>query len=324
MSRIGSQSFDWRLFAHSLAGIRWTWMLGAFFFILATYYGRALRWAVLLRPICPRPSMRNLLSATVIGFAALMLFGRPGEMVRPYLIAVKERVSLASQLAAWVLERIFDLLMALLVFGFALARIRGSGVTVGPGLAWVMAVGGRFVTVSSLALLALLLAFRHLAEPMRRRLSSALRFLPDAQRQRIERLVGAFAEGVESTRSDWALLLLLIYSVLEWALVAACYWCMARAFADSITLSLTDVLIFMGFVTFGSVVQIPGVGGGMQVTAVVVLTELFGARLEVATMLALMIWIITFVAIVPVGLAAAVKEGLNWRSLRQIRQEVSE
>ena len=39
-----------------------------------------------------------------------MLLGRPGEFVRPYLIAVKERVPVTSQLAIWVLERIFDLL----------------------------------------------------------------------------------------------------------------------------------------------------------------------------------------------------------------------
>ena len=62
--------------------------------------------------------MRNLLSATVIGFTAITLFGRPGEFVRPYLIALKEKVPVTSQLAAWLLERIFDLLMALLLFGF--------------------------------------------------------------------------------------------------------------------------------------------------------------------------------------------------------------
>ena len=58
----------------------------------------------------------------------------------------------------------------------------------------------------------------------------------------------------------------------------------------------------MGFVSFGSVVQIPGIGGGMQVVAVLVLTELFGVRLELATSFADPDWILTFVAIVPVGL----------------------
>ena len=43
----------------------------------------------------------------------------------------------------------------------------------------------------------------------------------------------------------------------------------------------------MGFVSFGSIVQIPGIGGGMQVVSVLVLTELFGVRLELATAFAL-------------------------------------
>ena len=73
----------------------------------------------------------------------------------------------------------------------------------------------------------------------------------------------------------------------------------------------------MGFVSFGAVVQIPGIGGGTQVVAIVVLTELFGVRLELATR-SPFVWIITFVAIVPVGLGLALKEGLDWRSLRQI------
>ena len=53
-----------------------------------------------------------------------------------------------SQFAAWVLERIFDLLMALLVFAFALSRVQASGVQVGERLAWVLAVGGRIVVAA--------------------------------------------------------------------------------------------------------------------------------------------------------------------------------
>ena len=90
-----------------------------------------MRWAVFLKPLKPHPSMRNLLSATVVGFTAITLFGRPGEFVRPYLIARKEQVPVTSQFAAWVLERIFDLLMALLLFAFALTRVQTSGLHVG-------------------------------------------------------------------------------------------------------------------------------------------------------------------------------------------------
>jgi uncharacterized membrane protein YbhN (UPF0104 family) len=104
----------------------------------------------------------------------------------------------------------------------------------------------------------------------------------------------------------------------------SCYWCLARAFAGNADFTFVKVLILMGFVAFGGVVQVPGVGGGTQVVAVLVLTELFGVRLELATSFALLIWILSFVVVVPVGLVLAVKEGLDWHSLRKIGREASQ
>jgi hypothetical protein len=322
-TRFFVQGFDWAVFAASFSHLRWPWLALSLVPIFGTYFGRALRWAVFLKPLKPHASLSNLLIATIIGFTAIALFGRPGEFIRPYLIAVKERVPIPSQLAAWVLERIFDLLMALLVFGFALSRVQASGVQVGSRLAWVLSWGGWAIAWLSLAILMAIVLMRHVAEPLERWLMRLARFLPEAQFQRIGKLVSGFVQGVESTRSDAALLAIFLYSALEWLLIAACYWCVARAFAGTLALSLVDVLIFMGFVSFGAIVQIPGVGGGMQVVSVLVLTELFGVRFELATSFALFIWILTFVVIVPFGLVLALKEGLNWHSLRQIGREAS-
>ena len=60
---------------------------------------------------------------------------------------------------------------------------------------------------------------------------------------------------------------------------------------------LTDILIFVGFVAFGAVIQIPGIGGGVQVVTVIVLTELFSLNFETSSGLAILIWAITFVVI---------------------------
>ncbi len=323
-AQLASRGFDWNLAAAGFVRLRWRWLALSLVPIGSTYGVRALRWSVFLKPLKARPSLRNLLSATVIGFTAITLFGRPGEFVRPYLIALKERVPATSQFAAWVLERIFDLLMALLLFAFALTRVQASGIQVGPKLEWLLAFGGSIVGVACVSILAILLSFRHFAEPGRRRLVAFLRFLPEARFLRMEKWIAAFVQGVESTRSDGALLAVFLYSVLEWVLIAACYWCLAQAFAGLIDLNLVDVLIFMGFVSFGAAIQIPGIGGGIQVVSVLVLTELFGVRLELATSFALLIWILSFVVVVPVGLVLAVKEGLDWHSLRKIGQEASQ
>jgi len=316
--RFSAPAFDWRLAAAAVAGLNWTWIAISLAPVAGAYYVRALRWAVLLKPLQPRPSVRNLLSATLIGFTAITLFGRAGEFVRPYLIAVKEEVPFPSQVAAWLLERIFDLLMALLFFAFALMRITSTGVHAGPRIAWALAAGGRVVAAACLGLLLLLFAMRHFAEPVRRYLTDWIRFWPERHVARAERLLVACVQGVASVRSDAALLAIFLYSVLEWLLIAASYWCLACSFAAVLHFSFLDVLIFVGFVSFGAAVQIPGIGGGLQVVAVVVLTELFGIRLEPATSFAMLIWILSFVVVVPIGLLLTVKEGLDWRSLRQM------
>lgn len=321
LAQLRDRIFDWGLFFSTLRGINWGWMACAIVLLYGTYLGRALRWGVLLRPVKPHASLANLLSATVIGFTAITLFGRPGEIVRPYLIANKEKVPLTSQLAAWLLERIFDLLMALLVFGYALAKAKSSGMRVGPSLAWVFATGGKAVGAISVVLIVMLFVFRHFGEKAATRLTDALRFLPERHYTRAAHMARAFVQGIESTRSDTALLALLAYSVLEWVLIAGCYWCVAQAFSHLLRLGWVDILIYMGFVSFGAVVQIPGIGGGTQVVSVLVLTELFATKLEVATSFSLFIWIITFVVIIPVGLLMALHEGLNWRGLRQIGRE---
>jgi len=87
--------------------------------------------------------------------------------------------------------------------------------------------------------------------------------------------------------------------------------------------TIVDVLILMGFVSFGAVVQIPGVGGGVQVVSVLVLTKIFGLPVEAATSLAVILWATTFVVIVPFGLVLALHEGLSWRKLRQLEQEAA-
>jgi ABC-type microcin C transport system permease subunit YejB len=50
---------------------------------------------------------------------------------------------------------------------------------------------------------------------------------------------------------------------------------------------------------------------------------LFAAKLEVATSFAIFIWVMSFVVVVPVGLIWALKEGLNWRKLRDLGREAS-
>src|SRR6266567_8533009 len=113
------QHFDWAKLL--LYRPRWGHIVRGVVFIYLTYFLRALRWKIFLRPERKNASILGLVAPTVIGFSGLALLGRPGEFIRPYLIARRESLSFASQLGVWTVERIFDVgafavLMAIDVF----------------------------------------------------------------------------------------------------------------------------------------------------------------------------------------------------------------
>ena len=316
--RLRSSGFSWRAFVESLEKADWNWLGLALVLILGTYVGRALRWEVMLRPLAGNANFVRLLQATCIGFTAVVLFGRAGEPVRPFLIARNEGVSFSSQVAAWVVERILDILMILIIFGIALTQVSHSEIRSSPKVALILQAGGFAAGVTGLACMALLLGLRQFRGKVQQRIMAGLSFLPATVQARIATFLAAFGEGAQSTRSSSFTFLLVFYSMLEWLVIVICFYCVFRAFPATMGLGFADIIIVLGFVCFGSVVQIPGVGGGMQIVTVLVLTEFYGVTLEAASSVALMLWLVSFVIIVPVGLALAFHEGIKWRSLKNI------
>jgi len=310
--------FEWRAFAASFLHLDWRWIALALVLSVGTCYGRALRWAVMLRPLEPRPDVWSIFKATAIGFTAVVLLGRPGEFVRPYLIALKEKVPLSSQLAAWVLERLCDLLAILLVFGFAVSQIHASRASLGRTFRWALTTGGYAVGILAAVCLLLLVMMARFSGIMRARLVAALGFLPKRHHERVARMVGAFMDGTAATQDQASVLRLCLYTMLEWALIVLCFVCVFKSCPQTRLFALQDVVIFIGFVSFGSVVQIPGVGGGMQLVAVVVLNELYRVPIEIATSLAIVVWMVSFLVIVPIGLGFAFHEGINWRKFKDL------
>jgi uncharacterized membrane protein YbhN (UPF0104 family) len=320
--RLRSTPFQWQLFLTTFYRINWIWLAASIVLMLLTYVGRALRWEVMLRPLGRKLSIRTMIYDTAIGFTAVVLLGRPGELVRPYLISVSAGVPFSSQMAAWLLERILDLLVVLLLFGYGLAHIPAHSSALGPGLRWILGAGGYLVAFISAACVLFLILFRNFSDPIRRRLLSGLTFLPPKHYERAEHMLAAFSQGMESTRDPVFLSLLLAYTAAEWVIIVGSYYTLFRSFPATSHFEITDVVIFFGFVAFGSIVQIPGIGGGIQVASIVVLTEIYCLPLEAATGLAIFIWILTFVVVVPFGLLCAFHQGINWSKLRHLSQDV--
>lgn len=318
-----TSGFDWNEFRGALLHVSWSWLTAGIILALGTYVGRALRWEVMLRPLRKDASLWRILTATAIGFTSVVLFGRAGEPVRPYLIAKKENVTFSSQVAAWILERILDLMMVLLIFGVALTQVSSSSMKPGPHARVALEAGGYTAGITGAASLALLIALRQFKGNMKDKVVGWLKFLPPKVLDKVREMLGSFEEGMESTRSAGMTVELIGYTVLEWMMIAGGFFCVFRAFPATERMGVADVVILLGFVAFGSVLQIPGVGGGMQIATVLVLTEMFGVGLGVATGIALVLWVISFVLIVPIGLAMAFHEGIHWRNLRDLKTDGS-
>lgn len=321
----GEGGFDFRELVAVWRNADPRWLAAALVVMLVSYYGRALRWAVLLEPVKANPSLWGLFKATAIGYTAIVLLGRPGELVRPYLIASKEGVPFSSQMAAWLMERIYDMLLVLTIFGFALALVAGGEARrTGPVVEWALRTGGWAAGVAGALCLAVLFGLRRWSGELEERLRPLLDLLGEGARKKILRMTGSLGEGFGSARSGSATARLLGWSVVEWVIVTAGYAALFQAFRETAGLNLGEVLVFMGFVAFGSAIQIPGIGGGMQVAATVVLVELFGLRLEEAAGIALAIWVTAFVGVVPAGLAFALHDGVNFLRMKNLEEEVEE
>jgi glycosyltransferase 2 family protein len=317
-------AFDWAKFGRTFRELHPLWMLGAVLFALSTYWGRALRWKVLIKQQKPHAGLWSLFVATAIGFTAIVVFGRPGEMIRPYLIAKKEKLPVSSQVGAWFLERVYDLLMALFIFGVALVQVKSTAVQVGDSLAWVLRLGGHAAGGLATVCVVLLTVFGLFSGWAEKRLRQAAEALPHPLQARVQSMVSAFIQGIQSTSRPMAVLQVVGYSILEWVLIIGCYYCLFLAVPQTAGFTLLDVSIFVGFVAFGSVVQIPGVGGGPQIVSVIILTQLFQVSMEVASGVALLLWAVTFVVIVPFGLLLAVHEGIRFTRLAGIGDELAE
>lgn len=84
---------------------------------------RSVRWGVLLSPI-KAINQRTLFPITSVGFMAIIVAPmRLGEIVRPYLINVKQSVPLGSGIATILIERTMDLLMLLFFLSVILSQV---------------------------------------------------------------------------------------------------------------------------------------------------------------------------------------------------------
>ena len=80
-------------------------------------------------------------------------------------------------------------------------------------------------------------------------------------------------------------------------------------------ITISKVFPLMGSSMVGSLIQLPGVGGGSQLGTISVLQHIFNVAHELAANCGILLWLVTFVSVVPAGLVLAQYERLSLRKL---------
>jgi hypothetical protein len=312
------RNFDWaRLLQY---GLNWHHIAHGVALIYIAYFLRAVRWKIFLRPVREQASILGLVSPTVIGFTGLALLGRPGELIRPYLIARRENLTFASQVAVWAVERIFDVggFTVLLVAAIFLpSKLRTFAEAAPPEVRhWIHFTGYALIAlVLGLLSAAVVMAYRGngIAQWVEDRFSH----LAENLGHRIAQKVREFTVGLNTIHGPFAFLQLSAVSVLMWWVIALAYKEVTHAYgAPMHAMSTTKVLLLMGSSMIGSMVQLPGVGGGSQLATISALDHIFDiVPKELAVSCGIMLWLVTFVAVVPLGLVLAHRERLSLRKL---------
>ena len=321
------QHFDWaRLFQF---GLNWRHILHGVAYIYLAYYLRAVRWKIFLRPVRKEASILGLVPATMIGFTGLALLGRAGELIRPYLIARRHNLPFASQVAVWAVERIFDIggFTVLMVAGIFLpSKLRTFTLAAPPDVRhWIHLTGYALIAlVLGLLSGAVLVSYR--GSRIARWVEDRFSHLAENLGHRIAQKIREFTVGLNTIHGPLAFLQLSAVSVLMWWLIALAYKEVTHAYgAPMHDMSATKVLLLMGASMIGSMVQLPGVGGGSQLATISALDHVFHiVPKELAVSCGIMLWLVTFVAVVPVGLLFSHHEHLSLRKLSAESEQAEE
>jgi hypothetical protein len=86
-------------------------------------------------------------------------------------------------------------------------------------------------------------------------------------------------------------------------------------------MDVPHVLLLMGFSMIGSVVQLPAVGGGSQLAVISALQVIYGIPPELALSCGILLWLVTFMSCIPVGLVFGHREHLSLRKLSKVSHE---
>jgi hypothetical protein len=289
----GRIHFDFAMFWLQLRSVAWSHEAIAVGLVYVTYWARAARWAVMVRPT-KKIGLFSTVGSQFIGFTAVGLFGRLADLTRPYLIAKRVELPVSSQIAVYTIERMFDLGSAAIIFSSALAftpkDLPHHEVFVKAGL--YSLAGTLFLAVFALVVRAAGGAVAAVARSLIAAESIA------------DKILG-FRDGLNALSSFKEFAVVLVISLVMWSGIGLAYLETLHGFVKTPELagiSYSQTMLLMGASIGGSMLQLPVVGWFTQigVTATAMRT-FYGAPVESATACGALLLVVLSLSILPAG-----------------------
>jgi hypothetical protein len=298
------------------------WIAAGVVVNLAGLVVRAWRWRYLMAPVRRGVGMYNLSSTTFIGYMVSFLVPfRIGEVVRPVLLARRERVSVSGALATVAVERVLDAITILGLYLLFLLSAHGSGILsaaaaaegdhgAGHFLRRAAFAGGLLVVVA----LPLLLAVVYRPGLFLRGLHRLHGRIHAGLAARIIEAAGKFVEGLGVVKRGRDLLPALGLSILTWLTIDLNAWVVFRAFG--LPLRFLDTFLFMVPHAVGIAVPTPGGVGAYEYLAQVSLSGFWNVAPARAAAVALTLHAAVVLPIIAVGLLFMWRDGLHAADVR--------
>jgi hypothetical protein len=133
---------------------------------------------------------------------------------------------------------------------------------------------------------------------------------------RLAQKVREFGLGLNTIQGPGSFLSLTLVSVGMWYVIALAYQEVTHSYGvDALAIPVSQLLILMFASMLGSMLQLPAVGGGSQMATIATLSSVFDVPAELAASCGILLWLVTFAAVVPVGLLLSHHERLSLRKL---------
>ena len=284
-------------------------LIAALVVTTVTYALRSLRWLYLLAPL-GKVHFGIAFRTTVIGFAATFLLpARAGEVIRPYLLARRERLPATAAFATIILERLLDLVTVLGLFAVFVLTVDPASIPADPQKLARVKLGGLIAAGGGAVALAVAFVAAGHPERLGRWALRIERVLPERLARAVAKFVESFTQGLAVMRQPRRLFVSLVLSVPLWMSIAAGIWLTSLAF--HITFPYTGSFLVMTILVVGVAMPTPGAIGGFHAAYQIAVQTFFGAPDDSAIGAAILLHAISFLPVTLLGIVFMAREGLT-------------